>query len=93
MHEDLLSPEEGWRPTNHPAIREVVSPVRTTADDLEWTVERLAGLCTGERTDELVRVLKRSVTPGTQPSTEEQHKNLRPASPEFEQVRPEPEDR
>ena len=94
LHEDLLSPEEGWRPTNHPAIREVVSPVRTTADDLEWTIERLAGLASGDRTDELVRVLKRSVTPGTQPSPEEQQaKNLRPTSPEHEQVRPKPEDR
>jgi FlaA1/EpsC-like NDP-sugar epimerase len=71
LHEDLLSPEEGWRPTAHPAIREVVSPVRVTADDLEWTIERLSGLAAGDRTDELVRTLKRSVAPGPEAPAEE----------------------
>jgi len=63
LHEDLLSPEEGSRPTAHPAINEVVSPMRATAEDLEWTIERLTTLAAGDRTDELVRVLKRSVAP------------------------------
>jgi phosphoenolpyruvate carboxylase len=49
--------------TAHPAINEVVSPMRATAEDLEWTIERLTTLAAGDRTDELVRVLKRSVAP------------------------------
>jgi FlaA1/EpsC-like NDP-sugar epimerase len=70
LHEDLLSPEEGWRPTSHPAIREIVSPVRLAADDLDWGIERLAGLASGERTDELVRALKRSVAVAVPPGEE-----------------------
>jgi len=67
LHEDLLSPEEGVRPTAHAAIREVVSPVRLAAEDLDWTIERLTTLADGDRTDELVRVLKRSVIPASHP--------------------------
>jgi FlaA1/EpsC-like NDP-sugar epimerase len=63
LHEELLSPEEGVRPTAHAAIRDVISPVRVAADDLDWTIERLATLAGGDRTDELVRVLKRSAAP------------------------------
>jgi FlaA1/EpsC-like NDP-sugar epimerase len=63
LHEELLAPEEGWRPTQHAGIREVVSPARVTGEDLDWTVERLAELARERRTDELIRVLKRSVSP------------------------------
>jgi FlaA1/EpsC-like NDP-sugar epimerase len=58
MSEDLLAPHEGWRPTVHPAIREVVSPVVTHEDDLAWIVDRLENLARSGRVDELVRALK-----------------------------------
>ena len=61
MTEDLLAPEEGWRPTDHPAIREVISPLATGADDLAWTVERLERLAHENRGDEMVRALKSAV--------------------------------
>jgi FlaA1/EpsC-like NDP-sugar epimerase len=40
MTEDLLSPDEGWRPTDHPSIREIVSPMIGKEEDLVWIVER-----------------------------------------------------
>ncbi len=58
LTEELLAPDEGWRPTEHPAIREVISPLAAKEDDLAWTVERLEQLAREGRTDELVRVLK-----------------------------------
>jgi len=58
MTEELLAPDEGWRPTDHPAIREVISPVVASEEDLAWTVERLERLARGGRADELLRVLK-----------------------------------
>ena len=61
MTEDLLAPEEGWRPTDHPAIREVVSPLVATSADLGWTVDRLEVLAHESRGDELVRALKSAV--------------------------------
>jgi FlaA1/EpsC-like NDP-sugar epimerase len=61
MTEDLLAADEGWRPTDHPAIREVVSPTIGKEEDLAWTVERLEGLAKEGKSDELVRVLKNAV--------------------------------
>jgi FlaA1/EpsC-like NDP-sugar epimerase len=61
MTEDLLAPDEGWRPTDHPSIREVISPLPVGADDLAWTVERLEGLAHEGRGDEMVRALKSAV--------------------------------
>ena len=58
MTEELLAPDEGWRPTDHPAIREVISPVLPSADDLAWTVDRLEQLAREGRGDEMVRTLK-----------------------------------
>jgi FlaA1/EpsC-like NDP-sugar epimerase len=58
MTEELLAPEEGWRPTDHPAIREVISPLVAAADDLAWTVDRLEQLAHENRGDEMVRALK-----------------------------------
>ena len=63
LTEDLLAPDEGWRPTSHPAIREVISPVIGDHDDLAWTVERLDTLAHAGRADELVHALKSSVQP------------------------------
>jgi FlaA1/EpsC-like NDP-sugar epimerase len=58
LHEDLLGPDEGSRPTDHPAIMEVVSPNAFSPADLDWTVTRLAELARDGRADELVRALK-----------------------------------
>ncbi len=61
LTEDLLAPDEGWRPTNHPSIREVVSPSVTKEEDLAWIVERLEHLAREGKSDELVRALKSAV--------------------------------
>lgn len=58
LTEELLGPDEGWRPTSHPAIREVVSPSLGTEEDLAWTVGRLENLAREGKSDELVRALK-----------------------------------
>jgi FlaA1/EpsC-like NDP-sugar epimerase len=58
MSEDLLAPHEGWRPTSHPAIREVISPLNVRQEDLVWVVDRLERLATSGRAGELVLALK-----------------------------------
>lgn len=58
LHEELLGPDEGSRPTDHPAILEVVSPRSFSPEDLDWTVRRLDELASEGRADELVRALK-----------------------------------
>lgn len=80
MTEDLLAPNEGWRPTVHPSIREVVTPSYAKEEDLAWTVERLDSLAREGRSDELVRMLKQAVQ--TQPEAEEE-----PALPERKEER------
>jgi FlaA1/EpsC-like NDP-sugar epimerase len=61
LTEDLLASDEGWRPTDHPAIREVIFPKISKEEDLVWTVERLERLAREGRSDELVRALKTAV--------------------------------
>jgi FlaA1/EpsC-like NDP-sugar epimerase len=61
LTEDLLGPDEGWRATSHPSIREVVSPRLGEEDDLGWIVERLETLAREGKSDELVRALKKAV--------------------------------
>ena len=61
LTEDLLGPDEGVRPTEHPSILEVISPVGATDDHLEWTINRLHELAREGRGADLVRVLKQSV--------------------------------
>jgi FlaA1/EpsC-like NDP-sugar epimerase len=61
LAEDLLGPGEGWRSTAHESIREVVTPVPTSIDDLEWTINHLWELAKEQRSSELVRALKQSV--------------------------------
>jgi len=58
MTEELLAPDEGWRPTEHPSIREVVAPASTNQVDLSWAVERMRQLAEEGRSEELVRVVK-----------------------------------
>jgi FlaA1/EpsC-like NDP-sugar epimerase len=78
MTEELLAPEEGWRPTAHQAIREVISPSVGKEEDLVWIVDRLATLAREGKSDELVRVLKNSV----QEHAEAVDEPERPSSPE-----------
>ena len=63
LTEELLAPDEGWRPTANPAVREVVSPGLAREEDLAWTVDRLERLAREGKPDELVRVLKNAVQP------------------------------
>ncbi len=58
LHEELLGPDEGSRPTDHPAIMEVVSPNSFSPADLEWTITRLEKMSSEGRADDLVRALK-----------------------------------
>ncbi|MGH7763406.1 MAG: polysaccharide biosynthesis protein, partial [Candidatus Dormibacteraceae bacterium] len=71
LTEDLLAPDEGWRPTAHPSIREVVSPSSIKEEDLAWTVERLETLAREGRPDDLVRALKLAAAEGTGEPVEE----------------------
>src|SRR5450759_4559689 len=61
LAEDLLGPGEGWRSTINASIREVVTPIPTRVEDLEWTINRLLELSKEQRSSELVRALKQSV--------------------------------
>jgi len=70
LTEELLGPDEGWRPTSHPAIREVISPGLGKEEDLAWIVERLETLARDGKSDELVRALKNAVQPHAQPAEE-----------------------
>ena len=70
LTEELLGPDEGWRPTSHPAIREVVSPGPGKEEDLAWIVERLETLAREGKSDELVRALKNAVQTHAQPAEE-----------------------
>jgi FlaA1/EpsC-like NDP-sugar epimerase len=70
LTEDLLASDEGWRPTEHPTIREVISPKVGKEEDLAWIVERLERLAREGRSDELVRALKNAVQ-GPAEQTEE----------------------
>ena len=71
LTEELLAPEEGWRPTANPAVREVISPGIPKEDDLAWTVERLERLARDGKSDELVHVLKSAVNVPTEAVEEE----------------------
>jgi FlaA1/EpsC-like NDP-sugar epimerase len=70
LTEELLAPDEGWRATTHPAIREVVSPALSTREDIAWTVERLEGLAHERKSDDLVRTLKNAVHAAAEPIDE-----------------------
>ena len=72
LNEDLLGPDEGSRPTEHPAIMEVVSPNAFSPGDLDWTITRLATLAQEGRSDELVHALKQAAS-GTWQRSEEPH--------------------
>ena len=81
MSEELLAPDEGWRPTEHPTIREVISPVVGKEEDLAWIVERLEQLARDRKSDDVVRVLKTAVQGLAEPADE-------PAAPGVDEARP-----
>ncbi len=78
LHEELLGPDEGSRPTEHPAIMEVVSPNSFSPEDLDWTIGRLDQLAREGRADELVRTLKTAAA---------DHPPRRPEEPRIERTR------
>src|SRR5260370_20509912 len=61
LAEDLLGPGEGWRSTANRSIREVVTPIPTDAQDLEWTINHLWDLAKNQRSSELTRAVRQSV--------------------------------
>lgn len=61
LTEELLGPDEGVRPTEHPSILEVVSTADAQTTDLEWKINRLQELAREGRSADLIRVLKQSV--------------------------------
>jgi FlaA1/EpsC-like NDP-sugar epimerase len=63
MTEELLSPDEGQRPTSHPSILKVVTPLVSKPDELAWTIERMLELIRERRSGELIRVLRQAVEP------------------------------
>jgi FlaA1/EpsC-like NDP-sugar epimerase len=71
LTEDLLAADEGWRPTAHPAIREVVFPAQAKEDDVAWTVERLENLARTGKSEDLVRALKNAVQTPAEPVEEQ----------------------
>jgi FlaA1/EpsC-like NDP-sugar epimerase len=71
LHEELLGPDEGSRPTDHPAIMEVVSPNSFSPADLEWTITRLEKIANEGRADDLVRALKTAAAGSPLQRTEE----------------------
>ncbi|MHB8688610.1 MAG: polysaccharide biosynthesis protein [Candidatus Dormibacteraceae bacterium] len=71
LSEDLLGPGEGWRSTANPSIREVVTPIRASPADLEWTINRLWELAKEQRSTELIRALKQSVRFEFEPAVDE----------------------
>jgi FlaA1/EpsC-like NDP-sugar epimerase len=78
LHEELLASDEGSRPTDHPAILEVVSPRSFSPEDLEWTINRLEELAREGRADDLVRTLKTAAN---------DHPPHRPEEPRIERRR------
>jgi FlaA1/EpsC-like NDP-sugar epimerase len=78
LTEDLLGSDEGWRPTSHPGIREVVSHGVGKEEDLAWTVERLESLARDGKSDELVRVLKNAVHAPPNGAKDEPSERLEP---------------
>jgi FlaA1/EpsC-like NDP-sugar epimerase len=70
LTEELLAADEGWRPTDHPSIREVISPSIAKEENLAWIVERLERLARERRADDLVRALKLAVQDHIEPADE-----------------------
>jgi FlaA1/EpsC-like NDP-sugar epimerase len=61
LSETLLGPGEGARPTSLPSISEIVTPVASQAEDLNWTIEMLQELSSEQKSSELTRALRQAV--------------------------------
>ena len=61
LTENLLGPDEAWRPTAHSSIRQVVTPMPAEPQDLEWTIERLMELAHNQNSTDLTRALRKAV--------------------------------
>jgi len=64
--EQLLSSQEAWRPSPHPAIHEIVSPT-LRPDELEPLINRLQDAASQNRGDDVRSMLKQSVLIHTRP--------------------------
>ena len=62
LHEQLLAPDEDWRPTAEAAIREVLSPCSWSRGELERQLSRLRRLIDAGQTEQLVALLVETVT-------------------------------
>ena len=58
LTEDLLAPDEDWRPTSSPAVREVLSPSPLGRAEVGWLVERIRELLKRGERDELLGLLR-----------------------------------
>lgn len=76
LSENLLGPAEGWRPSEHPSIRQLTTPMPPDPENLEWTVERLKELASNQRSTELSRALRQAVWPLSSPVAEARSQNI-----------------
>jgi FlaA1/EpsC-like NDP-sugar epimerase len=60
LSENLLGPQEYWRETPNPSIRQVLTPMPAAIDDLQWTLEQLTELAREQKSTELTRALRRA---------------------------------
>lgn len=67
LTEDLLAPDEDWRPTQSPAVREVLSPSPLAGGSVGWLVERVHSLLEQGEREELVSLLRGMVTGAVAP--------------------------
>lgn len=66
VSEQLLSSQEAWRPSPHPAIHEIVSPT-LRADELEPLISGLQDAANQHRSDDVRSMLRQSVLIETRP--------------------------
>ena len=71
LSENLLGPQEAWRPTAHPSIRQVLTPMPSAPEDLEWTLQHLEQLAHEQKSSELTRGLKQAVWDRVSPTPSE----------------------
>ena len=60
LTEDLTAEDEAMRPTEHPDVMEVISPILATQTELEFAVDRLHRLALEHRSTELIRLLRKA---------------------------------
>jgi FlaA1/EpsC-like NDP-sugar epimerase len=79
--EELLAPDEAWRATTHPEIREVISAVAPVDPlNVQWIVERLRTLAEEGRSDAVVSTLRRAMAIGKTSAIRSDEQNPEEAS-------------